>query len=188
MAKDPKYHCGLKNDDGTVCGKPITNITAYLMHQAAVHKRVEDLGSLAAASSSLFAQGPSAPIAQREGGDPMTTPPDTCSGCQLKEHEKGELRDKVKAADDVAGQLRGELATAQQALTKAAEVTTIPPLRDIVATCEGPNCDPTLASQWKIIKEDIVRQTIASLPKEIVEKKALEMDLIPTRIEIKGAP
>lgn len=186
MAKDPKYHCGLLNDDGTVCGKPITNITAYLMHQAAVHKRVEDLGSLAAASSSLFAQGPSAsaPTAQREGGDPVTT--GHCSSCELKEHEKGELRDKATAAEASADQLQRELAAAQQALTKVGEVTTIPPLRDIVATCEGPNCDPTLASQWKSIKEDIVRQTIAGLPREIVEQKALQMDLIPTRIEIKG--
>ena len=82
---------------------------------------------------------------------------------------------------------------AAQVLTLTKEVKALTPgqdpvdgsrfatLQEVVAHCEGGQC-PAHAKEWEDLKTQIVEAAYENMPPELVETKALELNLIPKTI------
>ena len=151
-----------------------------IVHESSQHS--EELQRVIEAGIAAVAGGGAAPAglgAPTNGGAHMA---EGCIDCVRKEQEIARLGDKLEGEKSKTSQLSQQLQAVQSQLQEAQNVTVIPPIRQIIGQCEGPNCDPELAKQWKGVKEEIVGQALDNIPRDLVEKKALELGLIPQRI------
>ncbi len=144
------------------CRKAIKNKAGVYGHLQIVHgKGREEAERLLKAQEAGHDETPST------GEEHMAA---ECMECKLKERD---IKDKDKELDALRAQL-GQL----QGQVKSPPY---PSVDQFVKHCEDGSCKEH-SDAWNGVKASVVTQTIEKLPKDVVEKKALDMGLIPQHI------